>query len=119
MIRERYALPPRQGTSAVYRQVYQRIRSEILTGRLAPGARLPSSRTLASELGVARGTVVTAFQLLAGESYIVSDRARGTSVNLALPRVLKQASAKFEPTPGKARSEHTRACRVALGRPAR
>src|SRR6266568_1518586 len=109
MIRARHALPPRRGTSAVYRQVYQRIRSEILSGRLAPGARLPSSRTLASELGVARGTIVTAFQLLAGEGYIVSDRARGTMVNLALPRVLKRVSPeKFGATPGKVRSGHTR-----------
>ena len=109
MIRERHGLPPRRGTSAVYRQVYQRIRSEILSGRLAPGARLPSSRTLASELGVARGTVVTAFQMLAGEGYIASDRARGTIVNLALPRPLKPASpTKCGATPGKVRSEHTR-----------
>src|SRR5437773_1610135 len=98
MIRARHALSPRRGTSAAYRQVYQRIRSEILSGRLARGARLPSSRTLASELGVARGTVVTAFQLLAGEGYIVSDRARGTMVNLALPRVLKQVSRSEEHT---------------------
>jgi len=91
----------------VYRQVYRRIRSEILSGRLARGARLPSSRTLASELGVARGTVVTAFQLLAGEGYIVSYRARGTMVNLALPRVLKRVSPeKFGATPGKVRGGH-------------
>src|SRR5450432_4769304 len=72
-----------------YREVYQRIRSEILSGRLAAGARLPSSRTLASELGVARGTVVTAFQMLAGEGYTVSAGARGTMVNVALPRAGK------------------------------
>ena len=69
----------------VYREVYQRIRSEILSGRLAPGARLPSSRILAAELGIARGTVVTAFQMLAGEGYTVSAGARGTVVNVALP----------------------------------
>src|ERR1700719_2594911 len=73
----------------VYRQVYQRIRSEILSGRLAAGARLPSSRTLASELGIARGTGVTAFQMLAGEGYTVSAGARGTVVNVALPRARK------------------------------
>src|SRR6516165_3036170 len=43
----------------IYREVYLRIRSEILSGRLAAGARLPSSRTLAAELGTARGTVVS------------------------------------------------------------
>jgi GntR family transcriptional regulator/MocR family aminotransferase len=109
MFRERNPPPPRHGTTAVYRQVYQRIRSEILSGRLAPAARLPSSRTLARELGLARGTVVTAFQMLAGEGYIVSDRARGTIVNPGLQRVLKQVPpTKFAATPGKVRSEHTR-----------
>src|SRR5580693_8556496 len=63
------------GGLPVYRQVYRRIRSEILSGRLAAGARLPSSRTLASELGVARGTVVTAFQMLAGEGSVHAERS--------------------------------------------
>src|SRR6195256_89483 len=86
----------------VYREVYQRIRSEILSGRLAAGARLPSSRTLATELGIARGTVVTAFQMLAGEGYISSAGARGTVVNVALPRVGKaKSSAEPAETGGK------------------
>src|SRR5215470_7457209 len=73
----------------VYREVYQRIRSEILSGRLAAGARLPSSRTLATELGIARGTVITAFQMLAGEGYTVSAGSRGTVANVALSRARK------------------------------
>jgi hypothetical protein len=44
---------------------------------------------LAAELGIARGTVVTAFQMLAGEGYTSSAGARGTVVNVALPRVRK------------------------------
>src|SRR5262252_7351981 len=76
----------------VYREVYLRIRSEILSGRLAAGARLPSSRTLATELGIARGTVVTAFQMLAGEGYTSSAGARGTIVSVALPRARKSRS---------------------------
>src|SRR5580692_7610954 len=88
MQRKHDAIRSSQGSPA-YRQIYQRIRSEILSGRLAAGARLPSSRTLARELGVARGTVVTAFQMLAGEGYTASAGARGTVVNVALPRVRK------------------------------
>src|SRR5436190_9540875 len=88
----------------LYRQVYKRIRSEILSGRLAAGARLPSSRTLASELGVARGTVVTAFQMLAGEGYTVGAGARGTVVNVALSRAGKSMpSAEPAETGGKRR----------------
>ena len=82
--------PP--GNLPIYRQVYQRIRSEILSGRLAAGARLPSSRTLAIELGIARGSVVTAFQMLAGEGYTSSAGARGTVVSVALPRARKSRS---------------------------
>jgi GntR family transcriptional regulator / MocR family aminotransferase len=109
MIRERYAPRPGDGAFGVYRRVYLRIRSEILSGRLAPGTRLPSSRTLATELGLARGTVVTAFQMLAGEGYIVSDGARGTIVNLSLPRRARQMSpTRFAAAPGKVRSEHVR-----------
>ena len=70
----------------VYRDLYQRMRSEILSGRLAAGDRLPSSRTLASQLGVARGTVEAAYQMLAGEGYTIGEGARGTIVNPALPR---------------------------------
>jgi GntR family transcriptional regulator / MocR family aminotransferase len=92
----------------VYREVYQRIRSEILSGRLAAGARLPSSRTLAAELGIARGTVVTAFQMLAGEGYTSSAGARGTVVNVALPRVRKlRPTAEFVET-----GEHHRTVRT-------
>jgi GntR family transcriptional regulator / MocR family aminotransferase len=72
-----------------YRDIYQRLRSEILSGRLAAQARLPSSRTLANQLGVARGTVEIAYQMLAGEGYTVSDGARGTLVNPALPREIR------------------------------
>src|SRR5262252_6239714 len=89
MQRQHHAILSSPGNLPVYRQVYQRIRSEILSGRLAAGARLPSSRTLAAELGIARGTVVTAFQMLAGEGYTSSAGARGTVVTVALPRARK------------------------------
>jgi GntR family transcriptional regulator/MocR family aminotransferase len=66
---------------ALYRQIYARVRDAILSGRLAPGARLPSSRTLASQLAAARGTVEQAYNMLAGEGYIVGEGAAGTRVD--------------------------------------
>jgi GntR family transcriptional regulator / MocR family aminotransferase len=45
----------------IYRQLYERMRAEILAGRLPARTRLPSTRTLSVELGVSRSTVVTAF----------------------------------------------------------
>src|SRR5262245_15960764 len=48
----------------LHRQLYEALREAILTRRLLPGARLPSTRTLARELGISRYTVVDAFQQL-------------------------------------------------------
>ncbi|KQV89249.1 PLP-dependent aminotransferase family protein [Pelomonas sp. Root1237] len=61
-------------------QVYQRIREAIADGRLAPGARLPSTRSLAAQLNVARGTVDAAYGRLAGEGCILGRGAAGTVV---------------------------------------
>src|SRR5262245_5681087 len=72
----------------LYRQIHGRIASAVLDGRLAPGARLPSARSLAAQLSIARGTVDAAYQLLAGEGYIVSRGAAGTLVDPALDRRL-------------------------------
>jgi GntR family transcriptional regulator / MocR family aminotransferase len=72
----------------LYRQIYGRIAGAVLDGRLAPGARLPSARSLAAQLSIARGTVETAYQLLAGEGYIVARGAAGTLVAPALDRKL-------------------------------
>ncbi|MFC4242206.1 PLP-dependent aminotransferase family protein [Gryllotalpicola reticulitermitis] len=51
-------------------RVADTVRSMIHDGRLREGDALPSTRALAAELGVARGTVVTAFEQLDGEGYI-------------------------------------------------
>ena len=62
----------------IYGQIYARIRGAILSGTLPPGTRLPSWNALASELGVARGTVKAAYDWLAGEGYILAEGAAGT-----------------------------------------
>jgi GntR family transcriptional regulator/MocR family aminotransferase len=56
------------------------LRTAIRTGRLAPGERLPSTRTLAIDLGVARGTVVEAYAQLRAEGYLDARRGAGTWV---------------------------------------
>src|SRR5262245_40305200 len=93
---------PRDDSVPVYRDVYQRLRTEILAGRLPAGARLPSSRILAKQLGIARGTVEVAFQMLAGEGYTIADGARGTVVNPALPRSRKAAAPRKPSSPSHA-----------------
>jgi len=61
-------------------QIAQAIRAAIEEGRLAAGARLPSWRDLAAQLGVARGTVRAAYERLSDEQLIVGQGAAGTRV---------------------------------------
>jgi GntR family transcriptional regulator/MocR family aminotransferase len=79
-------------------QIYESVRKAILGGVLTPGARLPSSRELADDLGVSRLTAVLAFEHLAAEGYITSRVGAGTYVNRELPDTAAHAplSAKRE-----------------------
>jgi GntR family transcriptional regulator/MocR family aminotransferase len=58
----------------------QALREAIRSGRLAPGTRLPSTRALAGELGVARGTVVEAYGQLAAEGWLLTRQGASTTV---------------------------------------
>lgn len=66
------------------RRVESALRAAIRGGQLAPGVRLPSSRDLAAQLGVARGTVTAAYGQLVAEGYLVSRHGSGTTVAAAL-----------------------------------
>lgn len=68
-----------------YRAIYGALREAILAGSLLPGARLPGTRELAREQGVARGTVVSAYELLLAEGYVEGNVGSGTYVARALP----------------------------------
>lgn len=56
------------------------LRQAIRDGRLSAGTRLPSTRTLATELGVSRGTVTAAYDQLTAEGHLVSRQGSGTRV---------------------------------------
>lgn len=75
------AAPPRSLRAGVY----GRIRGAILAGRLRPGARLPSTRTLADELGVSRTTAEDAYAQLVMEGYLARRVGDGTYVSPGLP----------------------------------
>jgi GntR family transcriptional regulator / MocR family aminotransferase len=66
------------------RSVEMALRAAIRAGRLAPGLRLPSSRDLAAQLGVARGTVTAAYGQLTAEGYLTARRGSGTTVATTL-----------------------------------
>ncbi|HUB14060.1 MAG TPA: PLP-dependent aminotransferase family protein [Acetobacteraceae bacterium] len=65
--------------------VFDRLRQGIMSGSLPGGARLPPTRALASELGVARQTVVLAYERLAAEGYVRARTGSGTFVSTDLP----------------------------------
>ncbi|MFF3288129.1 PLP-dependent aminotransferase family protein [Streptomyces sp. NPDC003023] len=56
------------------------LREAVRTGRLAPGVRLPSSRSLAADLGVARNTVADAYAELVAEGWLTARQGSGTRV---------------------------------------
>jgi GntR family transcriptional regulator/MocR family aminotransferase len=65
-----------------YRQIYNRFRIALDQGVLNAGDRIPSARALAMELGLARGTIETAYSLLTAEGYI---QARGQAGTIVAP----------------------------------
>ena len=63
-------------------QLTSQLRGLIAAGRLAKGRALPSSRRLASDLGVSRNTVTYAFEQLAAEGYLAASRGRRAVVTV-------------------------------------
>jgi GntR family transcriptional regulator/MocR family aminotransferase len=70
------------------RQLYEAIRAAILDGRLAAGLRLPSTRTLAADLDLARNTVLAAFEQLVAEGYVEARAGAGSRVAAFAPETL-------------------------------
>ena len=68
----------RGGDAPAYMQLYRQLRADILSGAIPLGAKLPSKRTLAEELGLSLITVEHAFALLADEGYIETRPRSGT-----------------------------------------
>lgn len=66
------------------RQLVDRLRHAVASGALQPGERLPSTRTLANSLSVARGTVAFAYDQLAAEGYLEAQVGAGTRVSAGL-----------------------------------
>ncbi|WP_329570064.1 MocR-like pyridoxine biosynthesis transcription factor PdxR [Kitasatospora sp. NBC_01266] len=62
------------------RSVEEALRTAIREGRLAPGVRLPATRDLAEQLGLARGTVTQAYEQLIAEGWLTARTKAGTRV---------------------------------------
>ncbi|MEU2908770.1 PLP-dependent aminotransferase family protein [Streptomyces massasporeus] len=89
------------------------LREAARSGRLAPGTRLPSSRALAADLGIARNTVADAYADLVAEGWLTARQGSGTRVAMGVPPTpLRQWGREAVPPSGTA--PHPRA----LTRPA-
>jgi GntR family transcriptional regulator/MocR family aminotransferase len=86
-----------RSTIPAYRALYEQLRTSILSGQLAAGARLPPTRLLATEVGVSRNTVLAAFDQLRDEGYIRGRQGSGTYVARVLPDQMLQAAPSTPP----------------------
>ncbi len=68
----------------VYEQLREQIVRMVVAGTLSPGHRLPTIRQLAADLGLAKGTIAKAYELLESES-VIATRGRKGSFVLASP----------------------------------
>jgi GntR family transcriptional regulator/MocR family aminotransferase len=75
----------RKASKPLHRQIYDAYRSAVVDGRLRPGQRIPSTRVLATELGVSRFPVLNAYSQLLAEGYLESRVGAGTVVSGTLP----------------------------------
>ncbi|MCB1467373.1 MAG: GntR family transcriptional regulator, partial [Rhizobiaceae bacterium] len=76
-------------------QIRQAIVSAILDRQIAASMPLPSCRILAEKLGVARGTVVLAFQQLVDQGFLIAKERRGHFVNPDVLATPAQATRKL------------------------
>ncbi|MBW3069003.1 PLP-dependent aminotransferase family protein [Actinomyces sp. 594] len=88
-------------------QVVVDIRGRVARGELAPGDPLPATRALARELGISRGSVVTAYEQLVAEGFLTATHG-GTRVNPELPRPVPQRRARASGTPAPSQASELR-----------
>ncbi|WP_375754786.1 PLP-dependent aminotransferase family protein [Corallococcus exercitus] len=81
----------------LHEQIFEGIRARILAGALVPGLRIPSSRQLATELAVARSTVLQALDALTAEGYLVARAGSSTRVAPELPGLLEDRNRSLVP----------------------
>jgi len=106
----------RKTDGPLYRRVYHALKSTIREGRLAPDARLPSTRELAADLRVSRNTVVLAYEQLLAEGYLVGRNRATASVASTLPTSARPASSRSKENPPPV-SAYARRLTALLGTP--
>ena len=97
------------GKHPLYGQLYDWFRTAILDGRLRPGQRVPSTRSLATDLGISRAPVLGAFEQLHAEGYLQTTVGAGTHIATALP----EDRTRFPAMRTRSRRGHKRSLRIA------
>ncbi|MCP1399194.1 PLP-dependent aminotransferase family protein [Bacillus cereus] len=83
----------RKSKNPMYQQIYQYIRTQILSGKLEQGKKLPSIRQLANQLEVSRNTTQVAYEQLQSEGYIRSENKKGFFIEA----ITSDETLNFEP----------------------
>ncbi len=86
----------RKSGISLQRQLYQTLKDGIVSGKMAAGEPLPSTRDLAAELGVSRNTVCAAYDMLWTEGFIITRQGAPSKVaeGLSLDRAEETESPK-------------------------
>ena len=87
----------RESSTPLYLQLDQQIRTAILSGMGKKGTRLPSTRQLASELGISRVTVQGTYDQLVAEGFLTSVTGAGTFIAEIVQETLPSPDALPEP----------------------
>jgi GntR family transcriptional regulator/MocR family aminotransferase len=99
----------RRAGTTITTWLYEELRTAILSGRVARGARLPATRELSARYGVSRGVVVDAFDQLRDEGYVSSRVGAGTTVRSEVAEdFLVAASTPAPPTRHAVQAPHVR-----------
>lgn len=109
----------RRGGVALSAQLVTQLRDLVLTGMIGTGERVPGSRALAQQLGVARSVVVAAYEQLLGEGFFEATAGSGTRVAAGpvLPVARGRGRPLAEPVRAEASAPEPEAIDLVSGRP--
>jgi GntR family transcriptional regulator/MocR family aminotransferase len=110
------SLDPPQAGHPLWHWLYSQVRGVILNGRLRPGMRMPSTRNLAKQYSLSRGTVVAAFEHLQSEGYVETQVGAGSFVAANLPNDVVTNGRKEHPVRPAVRAGLSRAQLANRGR---
>lgn len=92
-----YAWQVERGSAVpLFRQIYLQMRAAVLSRRLGPGTKLPATRGLAAELGVARSSVIAAYEQLLAEGYVAGRTGSGTYISNDLPEPIEGGARRMK-----------------------